>query len=86
MAGGHEPRDRLPEPNGRVTQRDVYEMVRDLRNDVAANFVSKAELRMWVVLGLVGGQGVTAIVTQLVTGTKPVAQAAWVVARIRGMV
>lgn len=86
MGRHHEEREPPPEPNGRITHRDVYEMVRDLRNEVSDNFVSKAELRMWVVLGLVGGQGVTAIVTQLATGMKPVTQAAWIVARVRGLV
>jgi hypothetical protein len=79
--GGQEPK----EPTGRVTQRDVYEAVRDLRNEVGANFVSKAELRLWVVLGIVGGQGVTALVTQLLTGASPAAQAAWVIGKIGGV-
>jgi hypothetical protein len=73
-------------PSPRTSNRDVYDIVTNLRRDIQDNFVTKAELRLWVVLGIVGGQGATALVTQLFTGQSPAAQAAWVIGKIGGIV
>lgn len=77
--------EREPVP-AHVTHRDVYRSVTDLRHEIQDNFVTKSELRMWVVLGIVGGQGVAAAVTSLITRMSPAAQVAFVYARIKGLV
>lgn len=70
----------------RVTQRDIYESVSDLRKEMNTNFASKAELRMWVVIGVVGGQGLSAAITSFVTGSSPLSQAAWAYTRVKGLI
>lgn len=70
----------------RINLRDIYEVTDRLEKKVNESFATKSELRMWVVIGIAGGQGLAAVVTSMVTNSSPVAQAAWVYARVRGIV
>jgi hypothetical protein len=83
MSRSHEDDKQTP---ARVTHRDVYEAVTDLRHEIQEGFVTKSELRMWVVLGIVGGQGVAAAITAWVTQMGPTAQAVWLYGRMKGLV
>ena len=70
----------------RVTLRDIYEATDRIEKKFGESFATKTELRLWVLLGIAGGQGIAATVTALVTGSTPVGQAAWLYAHLKGAV
>lgn len=83
MASRDEERRERPERPG---FRDIYDAVDRLEEKVDERFATKSDVRMWVAVGLVGGQTVAAAVTAAVTHLSPAAQAALIYARVKGMV
>lgn len=80
MASREDTRDR-PE---RVTLRDVYDAADRLEEKIDERFATKSDVRMWVALGLVGGQTVAAAITAVVTHVSPARQAAIAYAKLKG--
>lgn len=78
--------EQRPERPDRVTLRDVYDTADRLESKFDERFATKADLRMWVGIGLVGGQTAAAAITALVTNSGPMAQAAYLYGRVKGLV
>lgn len=64
--------------------RDIYDAVDRLEEKIDQRFATKSDMRMWVSVGIVGGQSVAAAITAWVTRMSPAQQAAWVYGRAKG--
>lgn len=73
-----------PERPERPGFRDIWDAVDRLEEKIDKRFATKSDLRMWVAVGIVGGQGVAAAVTAWITRMTPVQQAAWIYGRAKG--
>lgn len=69
--------------NSKAKVQDVYDEIRDLRNDMNTRFATKTELRLTVLIGVLGGSGLSAVITG---HRNPVTQAAWYYGRVKGWV
>lgn len=85
MASPGEQREQRERPE-RPGFRDIYDAVDRLEEKLDGRFATKSDVRMWVAVGLVGGQTVAAAITAFVTHLSPAQQAAIAYAKLKGLV
>jgi hypothetical protein len=66
----------MPESNGRVTNRQLHESIKEAKDD------SRREVKLWTGIGLVGGQALASLIAAVFTRATPIDQGAWFVHHI----
>lgn len=55
----------------RPTMKDVYEAVSQLEQKMEDRFARKGEMKLWIALGLVGGQTAASLIAAYITRLSP---------------
>lgn len=63
-----------PEDGDRVSNRQLYDALKEFRAEISDQFAAKSDVKTWVLGGLLGGQVVASAVTALITRMSPPAQ------------
>lgn len=59
----------------RPTMKDIYEAVSALEEKMENRFARKGEMKLWIALGLLGGQTVASLIAAYITHLSPPQQA-----------